>query len=258
MTETGTLPLACDLDGRRVVIVGGGSGFGLATARAVVARGGSVTLMGRTADKLAAAARALDAPDRVAVHPLDMTDGAAVAGYFAGIEEGAVDHLVVTASTAAHGPFLELPEEAARAMFDSKFWGPYALARAALPRIADGGSITFFSGVLSRRPGMNCSALGAVNAAVEGLTRGLALELGPRIRVNCCAPGMARTEAYARMPEDRREAMYRATGASLPVQRVGQAHEVADAVLFLMTNTFTTGVVLDVDGGHMIRQYAQR
>ena len=59
---------------------------------------------------------------------------------------------------------------------------------------------------------MNCSGLGAVNAAVEGLTRGLALELGPRLRVNRISPGMARTEAYAGRPEDKREAMYRDTG----------------------------------------------
>jgi NAD(P)-dependent dehydrogenase (short-subunit alcohol dehydrogenase family) len=100
--------------------------------------------------------------------------------------------------------------------------------------------------------------LGAVNAAVEGLTRGLALELGPRLRVNCCSPGMVRTDAYGAMPEEKREAMYRATGESLPVGRVGFDHEVADAVLFLMTNTYATGLVLDIDGGHMIRQYATR
>jgi NAD(P)-dependent dehydrogenase (short-subunit alcohol dehydrogenase family) len=124
--------------------------------------------------------------------------------------------------------------------------------------MSDGGSITFFSGVLSRRPGLNCSGLGAVNSAVEGLARSLALELGPRLRVNCCSPGMVRSEAYARLPEDRREAMYEATGESLPVGRVGFTEEVADAVLFMMTNTYLTGQVLDIDGGHMVRQYARR
>ena len=105
---------------------------------------------------------------------------------------------------------------------------------------------------------MNCSALGAVNAAVEGLTRGLALELGPRLRVNCIAPGMVRTEAYAKVPEDKREAMYESTGQSLPVGRVGLPEEIAEATVFAAYNTYLTGQVLDIDGGHMIRQYATR
>ena len=69
---------------------------------------------------------------------------------------------------------------------------------------------------------------------------------------------MVRSEAYAKMPEDKREAMYQATGESLPVGRVGLPMEVAEAVAYLMTNSYTTGKVLDVDGGHTIRQYATR
>ena len=112
--------------------------------------------------------------------------------------------------------------------------------------------------MLSRRPGLNCSGLGAVNSAVEGLTRGLALELGPQIRVNCISPGMVRTDIYAGMPDADREAMFRSTGESLPLGRVGEPSEIANAVFFAATNTFLTGQVLDVDGGHMIRQYASR
>jgi len=76
--------------------------------------------------------------------------------------------------------------------------------------------------------------------------------------VNCVSPGMVRSEAYAGMDEEAREGMYLSTGASLPVGRVGEVDEAAQAALFLMANAYTTGVVLDVDGGHMIRQYAHR
>jgi len=145
-----------------------------------------------------------------------------------------------------------------RRMFDAKFFGPYATVKAALPKMNAGGSITLFSGVLSRRPGLNCSGLGAVNGAIEALTRGIALELGPDLRVNCLSPGMVRSEAYDSMAPEAREGMYTSTGASLPVGRVGHVEEAAEAALFMMANTYTTGVVLDVDGGHMIRQYAQR
>ena len=143
-------------------------------------------------------------------------------------------------------------------MFNTKFFGPYAVAKAALSKLPMGGSITLFSGVLSRRPGLNCTGLGAVNGAIEALTRGLALELGPRLRVNCVSPGVVRSEAYAGMEPAAREAMYASTGASLPAGRVGEVEEAAEAALYLISNAYMTGAVIDVDGGHMIRQYAER
>lgn len=249
-TSTATL----DLAGKHVVVVGGGSGIGRAVAEGVAAFGARVTIASRDAAKLSAVAAAIG--DRVTVAPVDMTDEQAVADWAAAL--GPVDHLVISASSAAHGAFADLETAALRRMFEAKFFGPYLTARAVLPQIGAGGSITFFSGILSRRPGLNCSGLGAVNSAVEGLTRSLALELGPRIRVNCCSPGMVRSEAYAQMPAEAREAMYRATGESLPLGRVGDTAEVAQSVLFLMTNGYTTGVVLDIDGGNMVRQYATR
>ncbi len=257
-STSAALPLSQSLSDCHVVIVGGSSGIGKATAKAVYGLGGRVTLVSRSAEKLEAAREALGAGDRVTVQSLDMTDEAAVGTWFAGLEDGSLDHLVITASSAVHGRFAELEIGPVRAMFDAKFWGPYAVAQAALPKLRDGGSITFFSGVLSRRPGLNCSGLGAVNSAIEGLTRALALELGPRLRVNCCSPGMVRSEAYAKMPEDRREAMYASTGESLPLGRVGSTEEIAAAVLLMMTNGYLTGQVIDIDGGHMVRQYATR
>ncbi len=247
-----------DLNGKTGLVVGGSSGIGRATAALMLARGAEVWIAGRSEEKLAEALRSFDADKGARTIAFDITDTPAIEEGLAGLGDATLDALVVTASSAVHGPFAELEVEDAQRMFQSKFWGPYRVARAALPKLRDGGSITFFSGVLSRRPGMNCSALGAVNAAVEGLTRGLALELGPRLRVNCIAPGMVRTEAYAKVPEDKREAMYESTGQSLPVGRVGLPEEIAEATVFAAYNTYLTGQVLDIDGGHMIRQYATR
>jgi len=245
-----------DLNGRTVVVIGGSSGIGMATAAAAQAEGARVVIGGRSHAKRKAALDRLGGTAEA--REIDQTDQASVIAFFDPFEAASIDHLVITASSATHGPFAELAVEEAQAMFNSKLWGPYRVAQAALPALARPASITLFSGVLSRRPGLNCSALGAVNAAVEGLTRGLALELGPDIRVNCVAPGMVRSEAYDRMPSDKREQMYRSTGESLPVARVGETDEIAQAVLYLMSNGYTTGLVLDVDGGHMIRQYATR
>jgi NAD(P)-dependent dehydrogenase (short-subunit alcohol dehydrogenase family) len=249
-------PFSVALAGKAVIVVGGSSGIGRAVAAASLRLGARATIIGRDAQKLVAA-QSLLAPYGVAeAARFDMTDAKAVADYFGPMAPNSVDHLVISASSAVHGAFATTPADDVRRMFESKFFGPYTVAQACLPKMADGGSITLFSGVLSRRPGMNCSGLGAVNAAVEGLARAMALEIGPKLRVNCCSPGMVVTEAYANMPDDRRAAMYQSTGASLPVGRVGTADEIADATLMLMTNGYMTGQVLDIDGGHMVRQYA--
>jgi len=239
--------------GKTVVVVGGGSGIGKAIAKQASQLGADVVLSSRSEPKLRAVAEDIDGAKAL---PVDMTDANSVENWANALPE--IDHLVISASSAAHGPFAELDIGAVQGMFEAKFFGPYRMAKAALPKLRDGGSITFFSGVLSRRPGMNCSGLGAVNGAIESLNYGLALELGPRLRVNCVSPGMIRSEAYNGMDAAARQTMYEATGESLPVGRVGSVQEAAGAAVYLMSNTYTTGIVLDVDGGHMIRQYAMR
>ena len=160
---------------------------------------------------------------------------------------------MISASSTAYGTFAELPTEELSRMFSAKFTGPYVTAREVLPSLAEGGSITFFSGALSRRPSAGATGLGAVNAAVEALSKGLALELAGRARVNCISPGMVATEAYDAMSEEARDAMYTTVGDSVPIGRVGQADEIARAAIMAMTNGFLTGAVLDVDGGYLVR-----
>lgn len=237
------------LAGKHVVIVGGSSGMGKATAKLAVALGANVTIASRNADKLNAASTEIGGATKAA--PMDTTDEAGVKAWAA--ELGTVDHLVISASSAAHGAFPELPTNELRGMFEAKFMGPYVTAREVLPSMAKGGSITFFSGVLSRRPSAGATGLGAVNAAVEALTKGLALELAGVVRVNCISPGMVATEAYKNMPREARDAMYSEVGGSLPVGHVGQAEDIAQAVIMAMINDYLTGTVLDVDGGHLVR-----
>ncbi len=258
MTVTEKAGLSGDgVRGKTLLALGGGSGIGRAVALQAAHAGAKVVVAGRTLEKLeetAARADAVETPIETAV--LDMTDADAVARFAEAAPS--LDFLVVSASSAVHGPFAEQDIDLAQGMFLSKFWGPFRVAQVLLPKLRAGGSITLFSGVLSRRPGANCSALGAVNAAVEGLTRGMALELGPALRVNCISPGMVRSEAYDKMPAEKRAAMYQSTGESLPLGRVGTVDEIAALTLAVACNGFMTGQVVDIDGGHMIRQYATR
>ena len=117
--------------------------------------------------------------------------------------------------------------------------------------IRQGGSITMFAGVASEKPLPGLVAYAAVNGAVEGLCRTLALELAP-LRVNAISPGIVMTPAYAGMPGDEREAMFGAMAAKLPVRRVGRPEDIARTVLYLMQNGYTTGTVIQIDGGHRL------
>lgn len=247
-----------DLSGRTALFVGGTSGIGRASAALYHARGGSVVLAGRSAARLEAALDGFGDRTRARGIVLDVTDEVSIASAFGALAPDAIDHLVITAASLAHGPFADQPVAEVEAMFEGKFWGAYRVAKAAIPLLRAGGAIVFVSGVLSRRPGVNCAALGAACAALEALARALALELGPRLRCNCIAPGMVRTELHDRHPPDRREAMYESTGKSLPVARIGFPAEIGEAIILAATNGYLTGQTIDVDGGHTIRQYATR
>ncbi len=178
-----------------------------------------------------------------------MTREDEVRDFFAGI--GTLDHLVTTAASGVTGSFLELDSAAAREVFESKFWGQYLAARYGAPRIEPGGSITMFAGVASEKPLPGLVAYAAVNGAIEGLCRTLALELAP-VRVNVVSPGIVMTPAYAGMSEEERHALFATLAGQLPVRRVGQPGDVAQTVLYLLRNGYTTGTVICVDGGHRL------
>jgi NAD(P)-dependent dehydrogenase (short-subunit alcohol dehydrogenase family) len=232
------------LIGKKVVIIGGSSGMGLATAKAVAAAGAGVLIASRSREKLEKARAELGG--KVAIHPLDVTDEEQVRAFFAKV--GPFNHLVTSAASGVTGKFLELDTEVVRALFDSKFWGQYRAAKHAAPNILAGGSITFFSGIAGQRPLPGFSSYAAVNGAVNALCRALALELAP-VRVNVVSPGIVQTPAYAGMPEVERREFFAAVAAKLPVQRAGRPDDAAQTVLYLLRNGFTTGTVIDVDGG---------
>jgi NAD(P)-dependent dehydrogenase (short-subunit alcohol dehydrogenase family) len=124
---------------------------------------------------------------------LDTGDNNVVEGFFQ--QEQAWDHIVVSAAQTKGGPVRGLSLADAAASMDSKFWGAYRVARAA--RIKDGGSLTLISGFLSERPSATAVLQGAINAALESLARGLALEFAP-VRVNAVSPGVIETMSSGR------------------------------------------------------------
>lgn len=222
------------------MIVGGGSGIGFAVAQQAIAAGAEVIVASRSIDKLTAAVQHLGPLSRA--EWVDVTDEVSVQEFAERI--GPIDHLVM--SIKPHlpaGPFLENDLHAVQAAFDAKFWGQYRLAKQLAPVILPGGSIVFTSGVAAHRAYAGFSVVSAMNAATEALARALAAELAP-IRVNTVCPGFVET-----MPPSGRYERVKSLLPALPLARLGVAAEIAEAYLYVMANTYSTGSVVVVDGG---------
>jgi NAD(P)-dependent dehydrogenase (short-subunit alcohol dehydrogenase family) len=231
------------LAAKKVVVVGGSSGIGLATAAMAKAQGADVVIAARNAERVKAAAGTVGATGIAA----DVTDDNSVIDLFRAV--GPVDHVVVSAAQLRTGPFKTVAMEDVRATFEGKFWGAWRCARAA--EIKPGGTLTLVSGFLSIRPRPNAAIVSVANGALESLTRALALELAP-IRVNCVSPGIIDTPIRAAMPEAARREMLEKVAASLPVRRVGLAEDVAKQIVAFMDNGFMTGSIVYLDGGGLV------
>jgi NAD(P)-dependent dehydrogenase (short-subunit alcohol dehydrogenase family) len=228
----------------RILIVGGSSGIGLATAEAALRAGAMVTIASRSTAKLDEATRAFPALTSV---EMDVGRDESVKAALAGGPDW--DHVVVSAGGVRPGLVRLRPLEEAIASINVKFWGAYRVA--AFAPIREGGSLTFVSGVIGARPLAGKSLSGVANAGVEALARSLALEFAPT-RVNVVSPGLIDTPAYGGLPEDKKNALYAEAEARLPVGRVGQAADIGALIIQCMTNPFMTGSILVADGGHLL------
>ncbi|TCO48807.1 SDR family oxidoreductase [Actinocrispum wychmicini] len=228
-----------------VVVVGGTSGIGLATAQRLVDGGREVVVVGRDGTKLAAALDQLGKNARG--HALDARDQTAMTAMFA--ELGAVDHVVVTVTgPSGMTPFASMPLSHVQDHVDGKLVTHIGVAQAALPVLRKDGSITFVSAISSGGAMPGTAALAAVNASVEAIVPVLAVELRP-VRVNAVSPGVIATPWWDFLPADVRAETFEGFASGTPAGRVGQPSDVAHAIGFLIDNSFTTGVVLRVDGG---------
>jgi NAD(P)-dependent dehydrogenase (short-subunit alcohol dehydrogenase family) len=252
----------------RVLIVGGSSGIGLALAELLLAGGAQVNIAGRSADRLAAAAKQLaavsqrpepvaavaqrpDQPERLRTCQADITCEDQVRRLLA--DAGQLDHIVVTAAdaTGAYAPLADFDLDAARAILDTKLLGPWLVAKHAGPYLTPGASITFTSGIAAYRPGPGASMIATANGALEALSRALAMELAP-IRVNVVSPGWIDTPIWDTIAGDSKAERLAAMAARLPVGRIGAPVDVAEAFVALMRNGFITGTLVHVDGGHRL------
>jgi NAD(P)-dependent dehydrogenase (short-subunit alcohol dehydrogenase family) len=234
--------MSASLRDRTVLVVGRPSGIARAITLAVREAGGKVVVAGRDSSALAAA---YDDP-AITAQTVDLTDEASVTALAERL--GGIDHIVSTASARARGQVGDLAPEVVAQSFATKVVGPILLAKHFAPRMPADGSFVFFSGAAALKPSIGMLAVAATNGAVDVVTRSLAVELAP-IRVNAISPGTIDTGAYDALGDEKKSALFVQRAENNPARRIGTAGDIADAVVFALTNTFLTGISLGIDGG---------
>jgi NAD(P)-dependent dehydrogenase (short-subunit alcohol dehydrogenase family) len=231
------------LHNQDVLVIGRGSGIARAVALAARDAGAHVIAAGRDQEKLTGA---YDGEPGIDTETVDLTDEESIAAL--GKRLGTVGHVVSTASARARGRVADLDRDALRLSFDTKVLGPLMLAKHLAPRMTEGGSIAFFSGVAATKITVGTLGVAITNAAADTLARSLALELSP-IRVNAISPGVIDSGAWDALGEKGKEEYYAQMRARNPARRIGTTGDVAATVLFALTSTFLTGQTLHIDGG---------
>ena len=238
----------------RAVVLGGASGIGAATARALAAAGHAVTVADLTEEGAGAvvddlpgtghAARRCDVTVETDVDALLSEAGA----------DGNLTAVVNSAGSSTLGLLTELDEAEFRRVVDICLHGAFLVLKHAGRHVADGGAICSLTSLNARQPAAGFGPYCAAKAGLVMLTEVAALELAPRgVRVNAVSPGLVDTPLTAPamdIPGVREDYL-----ANTPLGRAGTAAEVADAVLFALTTPWLTGEAIDLNGGAHLRAY---
>lgn len=237
---------------RKAIVIGGASGIGWATARALAADGCRVTVADRNTD--GARDRAAELGDPHSAASVDVTDEGSVQRLFG--ETGPLDVVVNCAGFSTFGLITDLPVEDFRSVVDVCLNGAFIVAKHAGQQLRDGGVLVSISSLNARQPAAGMSAYCAAKAGLSMLTQVAALELGPRgIRVNAVAPGFVHTPLTA--PAAAVPGVVEDYVENTALGRAGTPEDIAQAVLYLCspTSSWLTGEVLDLNGGAHLKRY---
>ena len=258
MVTCGAAPLRSgamgELESRRALVTGGGSGIGRATALRFAAEGAVVGVLDRDGDAAKAVAAEVDGH----AYAVDVRDGDAVHAALNDFAAtgGGLDVLVNNAGTGDLRPLHTVDEKLWHRLLDVNLTGTYHGMRSAIPLMVEAGrgAIVNNASVSGLVPTRNEAGYSAAKAGVISLTQSGALEYGPSVRVNCAAPGHVRTQLTAvweQFPE-----AFEPIAEMIPLRRIGEADEVAELILFLASDrsSYITGQTITIDGGISLPQ----
>jgi len=249
------------LSGKHVLIIGGSSGIGFAVAEACLEQGASVTISSSKQSRIEEAIERLSSAyptkkEKIAGYPCNLGEESTLESNVETLfqKTGKVDHIVFTAGD----PLAILPlHDATVAKIKQaglvRFFAPLIVAKVGSKYISKGpeSSIILTTGSVSERPNPNWSIVGSFATGLQGMTRGLALDLKP-VRVNLVSPGMVETELWDTVPKEMREHMMKERAAALPTGAIGQAEDVAEAYLYLLKDKNITGSMISTNGGGLL------
>jgi NAD(P)-dependent dehydrogenase (short-subunit alcohol dehydrogenase family) len=234
------------LSKQKIVIIGGSSGIGLATAQAALDEGAEVVIASRSREKLEKAEQHLG--NQVMIFQSDLADKPSLERLFKAV--GDLDHLFISAAEPKAGLLMNTDKEEIRTSLETRFWGTYWATQFAVPNLNPNGSITYMSGNAAVR-GIKGSSVGSASvASIEAFARGMAVELAP-IRVNVIRAGLIDTPLLDQYG-DGRQAIIEAYAKRNPLKRIGTVEDVAEGAIYLMKSRYSTGTILQIDGGAII------
>jgi len=236
------------LSGKKVIVLGGSSGLGLAAAKAAAAEGANIIIASSNQSKIEKALAEL--PDGGRGYAVDLSQEKNIKNFFGSV--GRFDHLIFTAGENITMSMLEDTDiDSGRDFFTIRLWGAFAAVKYGKAYINEGGSVTLMSGNFGTRPSKGYSLGATICGAMDAFTRAMAVELAP-IRVNNIAAGIIKTNLWDNLSEEDRNGFYKHLESTLLLKRVGEAEDIAQAFVYLMKQPHSTGQSLIIDGGAVL------
>lgn len=241
-----------NLENKNIVITGGTTGIGFATAKAFIEKGANVWITGRSVENLQKAADQLNS-QRLHTVVSDVSSLAGIAALQKTVADSAIkiDVLFLNAGTAVHSSIEQVTEADFDVQFNTNVKGSFFTLQKLLPNIKNGGAVIFTSSTVATAANSRASVYSATKAALNKIAQIAANELAERkIRVNMVSPGPVQTEGFDSVIPNQEAKDYLASTTA--IQRLGSPDEIAKAVLFLSSEeaSFVMGTELLVDGGY--------